>query len=116
LRDDGDGWLLTLRHLPTFALRGSARWVAADAQRIVLEDVRPENGQVLLSLHYEAGMHVTPSRVAVQRAQNKDDVDFVRLLIADPVVTRITITWEKHGAEARATVPDQHAATAPAKR
>ena len=96
LRDDGDGWLLALRHKPTFALRGSAQWLAADAQRIVLEDVRPENGQVLLSLHYQKGLRVTPSRVVVQRAEDKDDhVDFVRLLISDPLVTRITITWDK---------------------
>jgi hypothetical protein len=96
LHDEGEGALLTLQHKPTYALRGSAKWLAADAQRIVLEDVRPENGQVLLSLHYQKGLRVTPSRVLLQRAEDKDDrVDFVRLVISDPVVTRITITWEK---------------------
>ncbi len=95
LRDEGDGCLLILKHKPTFALRGSAKWLTADAQRIVLEDVRPENGQVLLCLHYQTGMRVTPSRVGLERAQDRDDLDFVRLRISDPVVTRITITWEK---------------------
>jgi hypothetical protein len=97
LRDEGDGYLLTLQHKPSFALCGSAKWIAADLQRIVLEDVRPNsNGQVLLSLHYQEGMRVTPSRVQLQRAEDENDrIDFVRLLISDPFVTRVTITWEK---------------------
>jgi hypothetical protein len=100
LGEDGDGYLLKLKRKPSFALRGSAKWLAADSQRIILEDVRPEDGQVLLSLHYQAGLRVTPSRVQLRRAQDKDDrVDFVRLLISDAAVTRITITWEKRLAE-----------------
>ncbi len=116
LRDDGDGYLLTLRHKPSFALRGSAKWLAADSQRIILEDVRPEDGQVLLSLHYQAGLRVTPSRVQLRRAQDKDDrVDFVRLLISDAAVTRITITWEKRldrgFADPWSTAPQIHSKT-----
>ena len=96
LRDDGDGYLLTLKFEPSYALHGaSAKWLAADSQRIILEDVRPVDKQLLLSLHYQEGLRVTPSRVHLERAQDKDDVDFVRLLISDPAVTRITITWEK---------------------
>jgi hypothetical protein len=98
LSDDGDGCLFTIRRPASYALRGSAKWLAADSQRIVLEDVRPENGQVLLSLHYQEGLRVTPSRVELQRADTSDTddhVDFVRLVIRDPFVTRVTITWEK---------------------
>jgi hypothetical protein len=96
LSDGGDGCLFTIHRPASFALRGSAKWLAADSQRIVLEDVRPDNGQVLLSLHYQDGMRVTPSRVQLERAEDKDDhIYFVRLLIADPFVTRVTITWEK---------------------
>lgn len=98
LHDEDDGYLLILQHEPTFALRGSAKWLAADSQRIVLEEVRPENGQVLLSLHFQTGLRVTPSRVGLERAQDRDDrVDFVRLRITDPMVTRITITWDNRG-------------------
>src|SRR5262249_61882977 len=96
LSDGGDGCLFTIHRPASFALRGSAKWLAADSQRIVLEDVRPDNGQVLLSLHYQDGLCVTPSRVQLQRAKDKDDhIDFVRLVISDPFVTRVTITWEK---------------------
>jgi hypothetical protein len=98
LCDEGDGCLFAVRRKPTYTLRGSAKWVAADSQRIVLEDVRPKDGQVLLSLHYQDGLRVMPGRVRLERAEDKsasDPIDFVRLLIADPLVTRVTITWEK---------------------
>jgi hypothetical protein len=100
LPDGGDGCLFTIRRPLSYALRGSAKWLAADSQRIVLEDVRPDNGQVLLSLHYQDGLCVTPSRVQLQRAKDKDDhIDFVRLVISDQFVTRVTITWEKRRVE-----------------
>jgi hypothetical protein len=99
VHDEEDGYLIALNrteHKPSFALRGSAKWVAADSLHIVLEDVCPDKGQVLLSLHYQEGMRVTPSRVQVQRSlDEKDRVDFVRLLSDDPFITRVTITWEK---------------------
>jgi hypothetical protein len=98
LHDEGDGCLFAVRRKATYALRGTAKWVAADSQRIVLEDVRPQDGQVLLSLHYQDGLRVTPGRIRLERAEDKsasDPIDFVRLLVADPLVTRVTITWEK---------------------
>jgi hypothetical protein len=98
LADDGDGCLFTVRRPASYALRGSAKWRAADSQRVVLEDVRPVNGQVVLSLHYRDGLRVTPSRVELQLADTsgKDDqIGFVRLVVRDPFVTRVTITWEK---------------------
>lgn len=93
----------------SFALTGSARWLDADPQRIVLADVIPprdgsaQHGkkQIQLSLHYQAGMRVAPSRVVVdsysiERAHSVpgDDRPFVRLWVEEPV-TRITITWDK---------------------
>ncbi len=78
-------------------LIGSAIWIRADAESIALGDATPKGGQVLLSLHYQEGMRVTPSRVQLQRAESVDDrIDFVRLVIPDQRVARVTITWDKH--------------------
>jgi hypothetical protein len=93
----------------SFALSGSARWLVADPQRIILGDVTGASGgseqqgkkQILLSLHYQAGMRVAPSRVQLDsytiergRAVPGDSRPFVRLWIDEPV-TRVTITWDK---------------------
>jgi hypothetical protein len=83
----------------SFTLSGSARWVNADAQRIVLTDVTPqrEDGrwQVLLSLHHHAGMRVTPSRVHIERFDDpQDPIPLVRLIVTDPVA-RVTIQWDR---------------------
>jgi hypothetical protein len=96
------GCLFTLRRAHSFALVGSAHWVSADAQRIILSDVVPRRaspedpeGEVVLSLHYQDGMRVTPSRVRLQPKElAQDSIPFVRLRVAEPV-TRVTITWEK---------------------
>ena len=98
------GYLFTLRRTPSFALVGSARWLSADSRRIVLTDVVPdpdgrrrEDGKapVLLSLHYQAGMRVVPSRVEIRPADlPQESIPFVRLWVAEPV-TRVTITWDK---------------------
>jgi hypothetical protein len=107
--NDGDppGCLFTIRRAHSFALVGKARWLDADAQRIVLGDVVPSRdgsgthkGQVLLSLHYQAGMRVAPSRVHIESARIEkaelpsDSIPFVRLWVDEPV-TRVTITWDK---------------------
>jgi hypothetical protein len=97
------------REYYSFALAGSARWLAADPQRIILGDVAPSRGgsdnhgkkQILLSLHYQAGMRVAPSRVlldsySIERVNSMpgDSRPFVRLWVEEPV-TRVTITWDK---------------------
>ena len=43
LQDGGAGKLFKLKRKPTFALHGSARWQSADANRIVLTDVKPRS-------------------------------------------------------------------------
>lgn len=93
----------------SFALTGSVRWLSADSQRIVLGDVVPPRDgpdnhgkkQILLSLHYQAGMRVAPSRVVLDSCPMErldsvpgDSRPFVRLWIEEPV-TRVTITWDK---------------------
>jgi hypothetical protein len=81
----------------SYALKGSrARWLHADSAHIALADVEPnENGEAVLSLHYQAGMRVSPSRVQLERELDPyDPIPFVRLRLPGPVV-RVTITWEK---------------------
>ena len=99
----GDGaCLLTVPRPHAYTLRGSAQWLAADAHRIVLADVVPQSsaagddGQVWLSLHYQAGMRVSPSRVRLERVELVgDSIPFVRLRVSEPV-PRVTITWDRH--------------------
>jgi hypothetical protein len=99
LRDGGAGRLFRLRRKPTFALRGAAHWQSADSNRIVLTDVKPEvkpeGGSVVLSLHYQAGMRVAPSRIKIEYHPDPDDpIPFVRLLLDEPAPV-VTITWDK---------------------
>jgi hypothetical protein len=99
--EDGQtGRLFRLYRSHSFALKGSANWKSADARRIVLSDLVPDysagagDGQIILSLHYQAGMRVTPSRVRLERAPGADDsIPFVRLRVSEPV-GRVMITWD----------------------
>jgi hypothetical protein len=96
LVDEPEGVLYRVKRQPSFVLTGSAQWLRADSECISLDDVTPKNGQVLLSLHFQEGMRVTPSRVRLERAETlSDPIDFVRLLIPDQHVSRVTITWDK---------------------
>jgi hypothetical protein len=95
LRDGGAGRLFSLRRKPAFALRGAAHWQSADSNRIVLTDVKPEGGSVVLSLHYQAGMRVAPSRIKIDHQPDPDDpIPFVRLLLDEPAPV-VTIIWDK---------------------
>ena len=104
------GYLFAVRRPGfSFALTGSVRWLSADTQRIVLADVVPPHDgpdhhgkkQILLSLHYQAGMRVAPGRVLLDSCPMErldsvpgDSRPFVRLWIEEPV-TRVTIIWDK---------------------
>jgi hypothetical protein len=90
---DEPGCLFTLRRSHSFILKGQARWLRADSERIVLGDVVPEDGQVVLSLHYQSGLRPSPTRVRLEREPElRDPIPFVRLRIPGPV-TRVTLTW-----------------------
>ena len=94
LSDDGPGALFALERPHSFALKGQARWLAADCTHIALGDLVPDNGRVVLSLHYQAGMKILPSRVQLEREiDSSDPIPFVRLRVPGPV-TRVTITWD----------------------
>jgi hypothetical protein len=94
LHDGGPGVLFAVHRPLSFALKGQARWLGADRQRIVLGDVVPEDGEVVLSLHYQAGLQASPGRVVVERELDPHDpIPFVRLRLPGPVA-RVTLTWE----------------------
>ena len=97
LHDGEEGCLFqVVGHAATFALEGEADLVQADSRHISLANVVPKDGQVLLSLHYQAGMRASPSRVQVERDKRdpRDDIPFVRLRVAGPVA-RVTLTWDE---------------------
>ena len=67
LSDDGAGALFALDRPHSYALKGKADWLGADCEHVALGEVVPEDGKVVLSLHYQAGMKALPSRVRVER-------------------------------------------------
>jgi hypothetical protein len=94
VRDGDAGWLFALDLPHSFVLKGRARVVQADWQRVALADVVPEDGQVVLSLHHHAGWHVMPPDVRVERDLDVDDpIPFLRLRVNGPL-SRLTLTWE----------------------
>ena len=95
LVDDETGWLFAVKRTPTFALKGEAELLSADGQYIMLGNVVPKNGEVILSLHYQAGMRASPGRVQIERATSgDDDIGFVRLRLAT-TAKFVTLTWER---------------------
>jgi hypothetical protein len=96
--DGGEGSLFRIRdHVPSITLprKGQAKLLHADSHHITLGDVVPENGLVVLSLHYQAGLRAAPARVQVEpEPAGQHPVPFVRLRVDSPV-TRVTLTWEE---------------------
>jgi hypothetical protein len=94
LHDTGPGSLLAVKRPYSFALKGQATLLRADHEQVALADVIPEEGTVVLSLHYQAGMKASPSRVSVERELDPiDPIPFVRLRLPHPM-SRVTLTWE----------------------
>jgi hypothetical protein len=93
--DDSPGWLFPLRRKHSFALQGEARWLHADTRSIALGDVVPDaKGEVVLSVHHQAGLRAFPSRVRIEECKDgRDPVSLVRLRVAGPVA-RVTLTWD----------------------
>jgi hypothetical protein len=93
----GDGWsVFALRRPHTYVLKGSARAFDADPRRITLADVIPDNGDVVLSVHYQSGWQARPAWVGVEREDDvtvTDSIPLIRLVLPGPV-GRVTLTWE----------------------
>jgi hypothetical protein len=95
LEDDGAGWLFQIDRTPSFALKGKADLLYADGHSIMLGNVVPHNGEVIVSLHYQAGMRASLDRVRVERADPGDDIiGFVRLRL-NTEATCVILTWDR---------------------
>jgi hypothetical protein len=92
--DQGPGWVFLIRRPHSFTLKGRAQLIHADCSHITLADVKPEDGIVLLSFHYLAGLRASPSRVQVDREPDADDpISLIRLRVSGPVA-RVKLSWE----------------------
>jgi len=94
LYDQGPGTLFLIKHARRdFILKGKGKMIHADWHHITIADVVPDNGVVVLSMHYQAGMKANPSRVQIEREPNGlDPFGFIRLRVAGPVAC-VTLTW-----------------------
>jgi hypothetical protein len=92
LQDGSTGCLLAVKRPYSFSLKGKANLLRADHEQVALADVIPEEGTVVLSLHYQAGMKASPSRVSIEREKDPiDPIPFVRLRLPHPM-SRVTLT------------------------
>jgi hypothetical protein len=91
--DGGPGWLFSLPG-HSYVLKGQARLLEADTRRIALADLVPDQGVVLLSMHFQAGIQASPDRVRVERDPDPyDPIPFIRLRVPGPAA-RVTLTLE----------------------
>jgi len=78
------------------AIVGNAKVVQMGSDKVTLADVVPENGSVVLSLHYQRGMKVRPGRVKVERElDSHDPIPLIRLKSDEPV-SRLELEWDDH--------------------
>jgi hypothetical protein len=94
IRDGDAGVFFKLNRKLSYVLKGQATWVQADWERLALADVIPENGEVLLSLHYQSNWRVAPVYVQVEEYLDPDDPrPLVRIRLPGQV-HRLTFVWE----------------------
>jgi hypothetical protein len=90
---DGRAFFAVRRPLG-FLLKGTARELTLEPRRVVLADVTPENGEVLVSLHYQHCWRARPAWIKVEPEPDPyDPIPLLRLRTAGPVA-RITLTWD----------------------
>jgi hypothetical protein len=91
-----DGWrVYALRRPKSYMLKGQARAFQADSRRVTMTDVVPEDGVIVLSLHYQEGWRARPAWVRVEREPDPcDPIPLVRLRTNGPV-GRVTLVWER---------------------
>lgn len=93
LHESGPGWLLAVRRPATFVIKGKARLIQADARRIVLAEVEPDDGELVLSFHYQDGFQITPCPGRAERVMDAHDpIPLLRLKLPGPYL-RLTLTW-----------------------
>jgi hypothetical protein len=94
IKDGSTGVLFALERKFSYFLKGRGKLVQADWQRLALADVEPENGEVILCIHYQTNLRTAPAYVQAERDLDLDDpIPLLRLKVPGPV-TRLTIVWE----------------------
>ena len=94
VRDGDVGVLFAIERKPSYLLKGQAEWVQSDWQRIALANVIPENGEVVLSMHFQSNLRVAPTFVQVEKDVELDDpIPMIRLRVPGPVA-RLLIVWD----------------------
>ena len=94
MKDGGPGSLFALDRKPSYFLKGKGRVVQADWERIALAELEPEDGEVVLSFHFQADWRVGPGFVKADKDQDPfDPIPMVRLKLPGRV-ERLTLTWE----------------------
>jgi hypothetical protein len=101
--DGGEIVLFRIDRPLSFVLSGSATWVRADRRKVVLTDVVPTDPTpddplaprtVVLSLHHQAGLRISPGVVVAERDPDPHDpIPLLRLRMPGPM-SRIVLTWE----------------------
>jgi hypothetical protein len=95
VRENGSGWLFAIDRQGSYVLKGKAHISQFDSERIVLSNVEPQDGVVVLSLHYQNGFHIYPRDVRAEREPDPDDpIPRLRLRITRPI-REVMLSWAK---------------------
>ncbi len=79
----------------SFVLRGQAEWLEQSSDGIVLANLQPVDGQVVLSLHYHSHWEAIPSRITIERELDpRDPIPLVRLKLDGPV-SRLVLRYRR---------------------
>ena len=88
--------LFRIDRKPSFVLRGQADLISATPEGIVLGNLRPEDGQVVLSFHFHSHWEAVPARVVVEREMDsRDPIPLVRLALDGPV-SRVVLRYRRN--------------------
>jgi len=91
----GQRGLYALERTHSFILRGKAELVEQTPEAIVLANLEPADGQLVLSLHYHSQWEVVPSRIAIERELDpRDPIPLVRLKLDEPV-SRLVLRYRR---------------------
>ena len=93
--DHGEVVLYVIHRKHSYVLAGSATIERADASKIVLTDLVPNDaGEVILSYHAQNELQAVPLIVRMSTSPDPHDpIPFIKLIMPGPV-SRVTLTWE----------------------
>lgn len=82
----GDRHLYSLDRKHSFVLKGQAEIIEQTSDGVVLANLKPVDGQIVLSLHYHSHWEAIPSRISIERELDpRDPIPLVRLKLDEPV-------------------------------